>query len=299
METTDANNAPPRENAHDSDVSRNATDFQTHFDELRYEMRTELAGCRKEIEQTRSELKTELAGCRKKIEQTREEFRDFSREIIERVTIMSTSMNKHDEERSNRERDIALIKDRIRYNRENFVRSDNYENIMLIINPPHYRNQELSMLSTRELEQLYVTRASEDLSLSAKGGCVAAAKEACRFFRENRSLMNAEIISDAILVRYNNLPISFSDGDQPHPSSLRGEVCQGMRYFVWSRGPVWTQGNTPIAEDIGKFGQFHTVVLLHTSDGNVVVVDWSIGQFLQSELSQVRLYVTFPNNCRF
>jgi hypothetical protein len=69
------------------------------------------------------------------------------------------------------------------------------------------------------------------------------------------------------------------------------EVISDMDYFVWEENTaIWTKGRSKISSDIGQKGPLHTVILVHTAEGNVIVVDWSYRQFLAAELKNVRLY---------
>ena len=150
-------------------------------------------------------------------------------------------------------------------------------------------NQALSMLTINELENLGAEKKKSISSLNSKGGCVSAAKDCYSFLKESHQLMNAVIIKNAIMIRDDREPIPFHDGTV-HKGCQQGEVLNGMIYYCWGKSTIWKSGRTTISSDVGQIGQLHTVVLAHTANGEIVLVDWSDGQFQEIGLRNVRLY---------
>jgi hypothetical protein len=135
-------------------------------------------------------------------------------------------------------------------------------------------------------------------SLSLPGGCRAAAQTAFDFFGSYHSMMNVRKIEDAIMLHDDDdgcgTPLTFAATGTTTVNGLNPEmkeVISDMDYFVWEENTaIWTKGRSKISSDIGQKGPLHTVILVHTAEGNVIVVDWSYRQFLAAELKNVRLY---------
>ena len=110
------------------------------------------------------------------------------------------------------------------------------------------------------------------------------------------SMMNVRKFEDAIMLHDDGCgtPLTFAATGTTTVNGLNPEmkeVISDMDYFVWEENTaIWTKGRSKISSDIGQKGPLHTVLLVHTAEGNVIVVDWSYRQFLAAELKNVRLY---------
>ena len=209
----------------------------------------------------------------------------------------------------------STMEKRARYAHERYLQAF-YSSFSL---PPMYpyeycpiRAQELSMLTTEEIKRLSEQKINESeeenempdhgsfcvtkSSLSLPGGCRAAAQTAFDFFGSYHSMMNVRKIEDAIMLHDDGCgtPLTFAATGTTTVNGLNPEmkeVISDMDYFVWEENTaIWTKGRSKISSDIGQKGPLHTVLLVHTAEGNVIVVDWSYRQFLAAELKNVRLY---------
>lgn len=152
-----------------------------------------------------------------------------------------------------------------------------------------HRNQALSMLTIKELENLGTWKKQSIPSLNSNGGCVGAAKECLSFLTDAHQLMNAVVIKDAIMIRDDRQPTPFHDGSVIE-GCQRGKIQEGMNYYCWDKSTIWKRVKVPVSNDVGKMGQLHTVVMAQTANDEIVVVDWSDGQFQEKDLQNVRLY---------
>ena len=101
--------------------------------------------------------------------------------------------------------------------------------------------------------------------------------------------MNAVVIKDAIMIRDDRQPTPFHDGSVIE-GCQRGKIQEGMNYYCWDKSTIWKRVKVPVSNDVGKMGQLHTVVMAQTANDEIVVVDWSDGQFQEKDLQNVRLY---------
>jgi len=162
------------------------------------------------------------------------------------------------------------------------------------------RNQALSMLTLDELKHVNRFKIEQDACSEfpvycLKGGCTNASSEAHTFFTNAHSLMRVRKIEGAILIHPLGRPLTYSDGQIPTDESSKTlEVVDGMHCYFYDEGlSVWRASHFS-PDDIGKYGQRHALVFIHTDNNTEEVgVDWSIGQFLFSDLSGVRLYIPY------
>ena len=91
------------------------------------------------------------------------------------------------------------------------------------------------------------------------------------------------------MIRDDRQPTPFHDGSVIE-GCQRGKIQEGMNYYCWDKSTIWKRVKVPVSNDVGKMGQLHTVVMAQTANDEIVVVDWSDGQFQEKDLQNVRLY---------
>jgi len=212
---------------------------------------------------------------------------EIQSDLIARITTLSKSVEKSLTRTDEFKSDMQNFQNRMRYENICYQSYENSKNNNDVFKP--FRSQELSMLTVKELIHLGKFKILGDHLLSSCGNCPFASGNALSFFSESHPLMNAKKIENAVMISCDNQPIKFQDNSINH-ESVKGEIFEGMGYFYWDNFSIWKRGNTTIVEDVGKKGQFHTVVLVHTADDEIVVVDWSFQQFCLNDLKNARLY---------
>ena len=256
---------------------------QNNLNAMKEELPGEMRTMKEELCGEMRTMKEELCG----------EMRTMKEELVKLIADLFKQVNAMNERLEKIEIGLEQAETRIRSENEDIQAF--YKIVLPRIYPREYcpiRAQELSMLTLKEVEHLSMEKMRTDTVLNAPGGCLNAAKIAEDFFGSYHSMMRVQLIENAIMVRDGTIaPLTFATGRVADADTIqRGMVDASMNYYYWDKLAIWKQGHTPCSTDVGRKGQLHTVVLVYTADGHVVVVDWSNGQFMEVELKETRLY---------
>jgi hypothetical protein len=162
-----------------------------------------------------------------------------------------------------------------------------HTNLLLRMAYETVAEQEVScptMLSRREILEDYNSKWRG--CYEAEGAFRLAAANAFVFFDDAHKLMRPRLVDGVLYARKGCEPVMAVSGRVP---DMTAGVSPLMVPFKLDEGCIWVRDESA-CEVMNADGASHRVTLVHTLEGDCVVVDWGIGQF-EPLHKDVRLYI--------